>query len=212
MKGILFKPDMIQAIIEGRKTQTRRVIKPQPHSLCWADGMADSIRGVKIIGDTGYYDYSLGFPKRVKPRYQVGETVYIKEAWATYRANDDLTISQLPETATIFYTGEIGEYEYIGKCRSPMMMREIFACYFIVITDVRAERLQEISYGNVKAEGIIAVNDGSLRGAIDIAERAFKDFKELWNSINKDYPWESNPWVWVYIFEWYRSVLGHDII
>ena len=140
------------------------------------------------------------FPIKCKPRYQVGETVYIKEAWATYRANDDWSIAQIAETATIFYEGEIGEYGYVGKCRSPLMMPARFAHHFITITGVRAERLQEITWEDVLKEGIghtIAISQPKWM-VIDL-------FKVTWNSINKDYPWESNPWVFLYEFELLRN-------
>ena len=91
MRGLLFKPDMIQAIIEGRKTVTRRVIKPQPENgefgLYWWKGDWSTFGGRRA----GIIDYgkkgndeptwSLEEIASHSP-YQVGETVYIKEAWA----------------------------------------------------------------------------------------------------------------------------------
>ena len=175
MKGILFKPDMIQAIIEGRKTQTRRVIKPQPkadlikhaNSSYWISGLTD---------DT--------YERVHIPRYQVGETVYIKEAWCES------------------YYGEPICYKLDGKespgpkgfWRSPIFLKAINARYFILIKGVRAERLQEITPKDCIAEGIIEEYGDGL---------ALRDkFENLWDSINKDYPWESNPWVFRYEFEY----------
>lgn len=183
MKGILFKPEMIKAIVEGRKTETRRVIKPQPcHNMVerfWQ-----------------------------KPRYQPGETVYIKEAWALHEwilpnvLHDDLWIF------LNFRDGERRRYRFSewpegfdkshhvrngrGEWQSPLFFKEIFARDFIKILNLRAERLQEISSPDIYAEGLP-----------DIAYVAtpIQWYKQVWNSINKEYPWESNPFVWVYKFE-----------
>ncbi len=161
MKGILFKPDMIKAIIEGRKTQTRRVIKPQP-----------------FLGDK-FQNYE---PLVGKPRYQVGEVVYIKEAgvWDervrlfAYKANmPDLT----------------------AKWQSPRFMPAWAARYFIQITDVRAERLQEITEEDAIAEGCPSA-------LVTLATVPMVEwYKHLWDSINPKYPWSSNPWVWVISFK-----------
>jgi hypothetical protein len=190
MKGILFKPEMIQAIIEGRKTQTRRVIKPQPI-------IAQTYKGL-TLKDLEYDGF--------KPRYQVGEPVYIKEAWATEKQYDHLKPSEIPHTAKIFYVSDgVGEWPTnlsIGKLRSPLFLPEPFARYFILIKDVRAERLQEISEWDAQAEGIEAFYRTTPCGYSWEAKERTKRFIELWNSINKDYPWESNPWVFRYEFEY----------
>ncbi|GAH06107.1 unnamed protein product, partial [marine sediment metagenome] len=82
------------------------------------------------------------------------------------------------------------------KWRSPMMMPEWAARYFITITDVRAERLKEITKDGAKAEGAMYLQSYGYE-PID----GFRGwFRIVWNSINKDYPWESNPWDFAYTF------------
>ncbi len=159
MKGILFKPEMIKAIREGRQTQTRRL-------------------------NTGFGQ-----------RYAVGEVVYIKEAWATENKYNHLKPSELPNNATIFYLDNI-KYDpfYIGIKRSPLFLQERFACDFIRITDVRPERLQDITEEDAVAEGILPENH-----PLD-APPAMR-YASLWDSINPKYPWASNPWVWRYEFK-----------
>jgi len=186
MKGILFKPDMIQAIVDGRKTQTRRVIKNQP-----------------ILMDK-YYEkaFRKDFGLR-KPRYQVGEVVYIKEAWATEKMFDDLTPSEIEGTPVgtvpIWYRHGDTQFDRFGQTRgrwrSPRHMPEWAARYFIKILAVRAERLQEITEEDAISEGIDS----------DFQEYPRLAFLELWNSINKDYQWESNPWVFVYEFNFSKG-------
>ena len=168
MRGILFKPEMIKAIVEGRKTVTRRVMPNQP-----------------ILMDKVYErDFRKDFGGR-KPRYQVGEVVYIKEAWCEskfflnrvyYKADDFNIVSK----------GDIWQ--------SPLFMPERAARYFIKILSVRAERLQEISYDEDEAmkEGV---------GAFEDRVSYVAEFISLWDSLNKAYPWESNPWVFRYEFE-----------
>ena len=149
MKGILFKPESIKSILEGRKTQTRRlaglkVINQKPYK--W-----------QFIGaDTELPDYFVfrATPeiKLLKPRYQVGEVVYIKEAWATEERMDSKPPSFLDKAGDVplWYradyspttraVGDKLDYVVRGRWRSPMMMPEWAARYFIEITGVRAER------------------------------------------------------------------------
>lgn len=211
MKGILFKPDMIQAIIEGRKTQTRRLIQPQPdlglpeferysHITVGnfpptkIDKNGEAYPGDEIFGaytDDGEWGW--------RCPYQVGEVVYVKEAWATEKRYDPFKPSELPYYPKIFYVSDgVGEWPSnlsIGRLRSPLHLTEAFARYFIKITDVRAERLQEISEEDAKAEGVAEANCATHH------KSAREVYGELWDSLNPKYPWEINPWVWVYSFE-----------
>ena len=185
MKGILFKPDMHKAIREGRKTVTRRVIKPQPPV---ASLPVDLVGEFSVLG------------KDYRARYQVGEVVYIKEAW--YADNND--------KGELYYRADWAEDQVdyvVPKWKSPLFMPAWAARDFIQITGVRAERLQEISPGELcttelEREGIPYKN----RFGIDFTTRLeryvlLEDFKKLWDSINKEHPWASNPWVWRYEFK-----------
>ncbi len=165
MNGILFKPDMIKAIIEGRKTQTRRVINPQPTHFHYAT--------------TGQYPCRTD-GEQIHPRYQVGEVVYIKEAY--YRMDC-----------------ETMGFEKSIKWLSPLFMPAKDARYFIRITDVRAVRLQEITPEDCISEGISTSWMGSSLVASD--GDLIRRYEILWDSINKKNPWVTNPWVWVYTFK-----------
>ena len=205
MKGILMKPEMVVAIAERRKTNTRRLgglkeINREPNR--WLKAIPIPRERLLYTPFKGLWQFSDAHDniKLAKPRYQVGETVYIKEVWANIESNDYLTPSEIVESSAIFYKvgggkgGDDGDELNMerGKWRSPLFMPEWAARYFIVITDVRAERLQEITPHDCIMEGIIEeYGDGLI----------LRDkFEALWNSINKDYPWESNPWVFPYTF------------
>jgi len=210
MKGILFKPDMIKAIVEGRKTVTRRLIKEfnvplHPIAEVHQDGGGNWIGWYP--GEKGLAEFTkLAYPKGegVKSRYQVGEVVYIKEAWATEKRFNLLKPSEIRDSASIWYASDgVGEWPIgldIGRLRSPMFLEKRFARYFIQITNVRAERLQEIPIKDAIAEGCpegipIPLHD-KLQAPIVIHWYA-----NTWDSINKEHPWASNPWVWRYEFQ-----------
>ena len=200
MKGILFKPDMIKAIVEGRKTQTRRAIKPQPKVI--HSQYTDSSIETEQLFRNGR--------KTLKPRYQVGETVYIKEAWQVldvdtrtlrepihhvkieHRIDGVVRWTHMP--ATIAYT-------IPDAWHSPLHLAEITARYFIQITDARAERLQNMTEKDALEEGInikAVTTQGNL--VIDVPSYV-NAYAMLWDFINPNYPWESNPWVWPYRFK-----------
>jgi len=205
MKGVLFTPDNIKATVEGRKVMTRRVMNPQPEEL--SGDYEWRVEGNELCAykfhpeDLEVNAADEYLPCGIKPRYQVGEIVYIKEAWATYRANDDWTIPMIPDTATIFYKldgDKYGHTGHIGKWRSPLFLKEIFARYFIKITDVGTRRVQKITEEDFLREGGwkccegicgkdtmaygFGEGDKITRGEYSLN---YKDeFAKLWDSIN----------------------------
>ena len=233
MKGILMRPDMIQAIIEGRKTQTRRVIKPQPDM-----GLPEFERyshinvgryhptkidkdGEEYPGDEIFGAYTDDGELGWKPRYHIGETVFLQEAWmiehsiqGSPRLDDHVTIHYnnsstsrrwgdiIDNEAGVFLISVAKAFHKSGYEQTPMFMPEVLARHFIVIEQVRAERVQEITSQDCKAEGV-RLNRGLMKTAFTKEEWAdmFRShFSHLWNTINPKYPWESNCWVFVYTF------------
>lgn len=193
MKGILVKPDMIKAIREGRKTVTRRLdglkkINQEPDKWEYLDGSS--------LPKLGRFTFYKEYPHSdfvIKSRYQVGEVVYIKEAYwedsGDIYYKSDMQEGQIP--TNMHFTEPVSK----AKWKSPMFMPSWAARTFIKITDMRAEKLQEISREDVLAEGIL-----------------FQDYKQdyqwayakIWDSINPKYPWASNSWVWVISFKGVR--------
>jgi hypothetical protein len=126
MKSILFKPEMIQAILDRRKTQTRRVIKPQP-----SENQGTILKGdVEFLGD-----YSGDRPIIFKPKYKVGDIVYVKET-CTVRA----PISSDQDWESYGYKADGYELHRDEKWKPPLYMPERAARIFLEITDVRVER------------------------------------------------------------------------
>ena len=207
MKGILFKPWKIKAIAEDdREWQTRRVIKPQPRRI---DNAFDGTWEWKEKGHY-YDDLTLFYTLKNSSRYQVGEVVYIKEAyWVDYLWPDHPTI----ETRYIHY--KVGhdnqpaarmvaeDITRLGLWQSPLFMPEKYARYFIKITDIRAERLQEIEkhHEDFKVEGYTPFIHTDAEGNERELSSDLIWYSELWDSINPKYLWESNPWIFVYSFK-----------
>jgi hypothetical protein len=208
MKGILFKPELIKEIIEGRKTVTRRAEaglrllneNPNDWELMIGSNNMDSL--VWLFRNT------LSEILDVKPRYQVGEVVYIKEAWCA-------DCHAAVDTACCYLLGRENQpaSDFCEKWHSPLFMPERFARYFIKMLSVRAERLQEITEEDAVKEGITimagthqAIAKNSKTGNLELIGQpepftARYHYGALWDSLNKAYPWEMNPWVFRYEFE-----------
>jgi len=211
MKSILFKPDMIKAIVSGTKTQTRRVIKPQPHNekgvMRW-----QPLKGIDI--NMEHLNPSL---INSYAKYKVGEVVYIKEAYWQDQSGG------LWDYKYDISRGENIEWPVTicgGKAVSPLFMPAWAARYFITITDVWAERLREITEEDAIREGcqLIARTIQPLElkpiPHFTAPERPFTHrdhFIGIWDSINNDYQWELNPFVWVYSFEKVDKRVGIQI-
>nr|DAP94549.1 MAG TPA: ASCH domain protein [Caudoviricetes sp.] len=218
IKPILFNTEMVRAILDGRKTCTRRVIKPQPQSgLCYtyAGSHKDCIgkwtypnRGAHKLWGEGYKlpenikDEELS--KRWNPPYHTDDILYVRETWSEgyedgtyiYRADDKLAdLPTFKESSKLIYRPSI----HMPKGAARIWLRA---------TDVRVERLQEITVDGCHREGInietSAVTDGeTLNRKHDFS---LEKFETLWDSTVKKsdidrYGWDANPWVWVIEFE-----------
>jgi len=211
-RPILFSGPMVQAIIEGRKTQTRRVVKPQPElSQGWELQVPgpQSKRALAVCWDCMRYGVEPGSPshnhrwdtsKNWRVPYGVpGDRLYVREnlRWEQ-GASDVIHGVEMQDPATLLYEaddapvqgGEIDEFDaFSRRCRRDVVpsihMPRWASRLTLEITGVRVERLQSISEQDARAEGVL--------GRVE--------FVELWKSINGDKSWAENPWVWVVEFK-----------
>lgn len=201
---ILFSTPMVQAILEGRKTQTRRIIKPQPehkqvhfhwrklqydgeHRMwCWNDLIMDN------IVDFPHNEDRKALASR-SPYGQVGDILWVRETWA------DCVLNWEPRVDGYDYKADDPDWASGHVKWRPSIFMPKDACrLFLEITNIRVERLQEISEEDAIAEG--APHDRYLgRGVIGGSHR--EGFIHLWESINGEQSWQSNPWVWVISFK-----------
>lgn len=190
-RPILFNTEMVQAILYDVKTQTRRIIKGLPLHEPYFE--VDEGRGFMMDSEDGQF-YALENFCKVQPR----DVLWVRETWqhlfdhrgwryeykADYRDDEPLRLGGM----------------YIAW-RPSIHMPKAAARLFLFVKHVRAERLQDITMDEIKAEGLTsaAVHAGD-------EEIAFKEWELLWNStIKKEdlarYGWDANPWVWVIEFE-----------
>jgi len=197
MKPILFNTEMVRAILEGRKTVTRRAIKPQPtysprDGFTWNGGAYGTDLPPTIKG--------AGYNLRCVAPYKVNDILYVRESWVELSSGYEYKA----DGETIDHLGN-----YI-KWRPSIHMPKEAARIFLKVTDVRVERLQDITEEQATKEGCKAGSfefKGAVWGQDDTDEwTAIDDFSNVWQStIKKDqfnkYGWKSNPYVWVIEFE-----------
>jgi hypothetical protein len=197
MKPILFSTSMVKAIVEDRKTKTRRVIKPQPPEFA----------EIKMFGEksTPFYCFN-GSQTEIKARYQPGDILWVRETWANLHGmgfgNDPRTdkpweyayLADSPKGTDSYQLAK----DYGVKWKPSIHMPRKAARIFLRVTDVRAERIQDITENEAQAEGVKAYGQNNCSGT-----SARIAFAELWDGLNekRGYGWRKNPWVWVYTFE-----------
>lgn len=200
---ILFNTEMVRAILDGRKTVTRRVVKPQPKMrLCYT--FAGYGHGKWHYPDKNAWEY---WGEEFKRPDNI-ESDELKRTWTPPCHTDDILYVQ--ETwSPVFvvprrYLYKVGCAEannLLIKWRPSIHMPKEAARIFLKVTDVRVERLQEMTASESSKEGI------RLPKEYDTKERAYiLGFADLWDSTIKKsdfdlYGWDANPWVWVIEFE-----------
>lgn len=153
VKPILFNTEMVRAILEGRKTVTRRVVKPQPAG----DGSAP----VPLKTRPGYWN-SWGDDNVYRPPYQPGDILWVRETWQTKRGGGYLYKADTIGSFDLFMTPEGRVVNYIPWRPSIHMPREA-ARIFLKVTGVRVERLRDITDQEAEKEGILRVREHEYR-------------------------------------------------
>ncbi len=213
-RPILFTPDNAGAVHRGDKTHTRRVITPQPHA-----GIRSS-----VLTKSGWED---GHGREIKCPYgQVGDRLWVREAWAevsfamTHACGaggcDSFITAGHTDRGKVFYRADDSHHEAFKylRWRSSIHMPRRASRTTLEITEIRVERVQDISEEDAKAEGAAPFCKYRLDG-VPVNRHCSTDcdpnhyrygFHRLWDSINLKrkggaYSWARNPWVWVVAFK-----------
>ncbi len=222
MKPILFGGEMVRAILDGKKTQTRRVVKVPwvgrstvvPYSPYY-----EEVDGVLMMdGDLINHP---GWVKMVRlAEWKIGDKLWVRESWHAPIIFDELSPRDIPYTAPIFYPADTclrapvnGEIEIeMGKKRPSIFLPRWASRLTLEVTGVRVERVQDISEWDAVAEGITdwTCHCGVPANGLHVGPHhdpvpmdATLEFMQLWDSINakRGYGWDTNPWVWVVEFK-----------
>ncbi|HEL6465954.1 morphogenetic protein [Klebsiella pneumoniae] len=189
-RGMIFNGEMVLAILDGRKTQTRRPVKFPVHDK----NLGCELAGNELAGELSagnYLNSAFGRP---------GDCIWVRETWnkygglLTYRADHDWIDDMRKET--------VCTAKWVPSIHMPRWASRIL----LEITDVRVERLNAISEEDARAEGIIdggCLNCGEPEpcGCANPEPDATDAFAYLWQSIYGQDNWNANPWVWVISFK-----------
>lgn len=179
---ILFNMKMVRAILDCRKSCTRRIIKPQP-------------QGYFEVSEEPLYIYDTdGKQGKITPPYQPGDILYVRETF-------------IQAAAHIFWY-KADDKPWMSKdllWKPSIHMPKEAARIWLKVTDVRVERLQDITGLSVQKEGI-EVDPNECASKFDFISELFLLFQKLWDSTIKksdldSYGWDANPYVWVIEFE-----------
>lgn len=182
-RPILFSAPMVRALLNGTKTQTRRVARLNPNHL-----------GTPLAPN----ELAHGIPLRSSPYGQPGDRLWVREAWRADRQLDAYAPRDLDRrfTAIGYEAGSTTlQLAEPGKLRPGMFMPRWASRITLEVIGVRVERLQDISETDARAEGAAAHNSPA---AILTGYR--QGYRLLWDSINGAGAWERNCWVWVVEF------------
>ena len=197
IKPILFNTEMVRAILDGRKTCTRRVVKPTPKYF--------------EVNENPVYIYdaepAMG---RIYPPCQPGDVLYVRETWGIYTeswldADYFMYKADYPANAAT-YTHQDGTICDLPRWRPSIHMPKEAARIWLKVTDVKVERVQEINEDEAKAEGANWKNGKNVGVEETMSRTAVERFSEIWDSTIKKsdldrYGWQANPLVWAISFE-----------
>ena len=215
-QGIIFTGDSVPLILADLKGQTRRVLKPQPI----IDGLYYEYKDIPWL-KTGDPSPFIG---HLCPYGQPGDRLWVRETWRAveldngndgilYKADNHFKSIENSQAAADLWCDAYADRKYGNKWRPSIFMPRWASRILLEVTDVRVERVQEISDEDARKEGVQDIchcgdyieshgyHSGHSPTPMD--GYAANEFSILWDSINakRGYPWESNPWVWVVGFK-----------
>ena len=189
-RPIIFSALMVRALLDGSKTQTRRLLKPQHDSK--GRGFLDS-----------------------KLPYATGDRLWVREAWSgdydmrAIKPQDRFGPARQPIWYWADTKRDCGQWE---RPRSPIHMPRWASRITLTVTDVRVQRVQDISNENAIAEGI-EPHGHAFTGygkQADVWMAPYDSFASLWNSIHGPGAWDANPWVAAITFTVRKGNIDHD--
>ena len=224
MKPMIFSAYSVRAIQDGRKTQTRRVIKPQP------DAEAE-YKGIEVGDHTFETDNDMW---HIRAPYQPGDILWVREPFCEIPyEHEHIPINGGHVTLPKYAYKADSEVDYTGLWKSSRYMPKKTARLFLLVKSVWPEKLQDITAEDVFSEGIYLEPPMSLTGGQQLpkdwdklsdlrrkeyfqdwarmdymamchfVELLFKEYEILWDSLNikKGYSWKNNDYVWKIVFE-----------
>ncbi|MFC3902534.1 hypothetical protein SAMN05421749_103290 [Acinetobacter marinus] len=204
-RPILFKTEMVQAILKGRKTQTRRVLKAQPPvkknrvvPLYQVEHKVTEVSFHEILKDD--IPHCSSFFKCKSPFGKIGDRLWVRETFC-YAWNEDDHICDKDgnpvwdvKDAHIYYAAS--ETKVDGKWKPSIHMPRWASRILLEITNIQVERLNDVSESDCVKEGV---------GSAFLRDCKKPKFMQLWESINGADSWAENPWVWVIEFRVVRG-------
>lgn len=213
-KPILFSGEMIRALLSGAKTQTRRIIKPQPYGDVRQSGMSNKTKECVVWEpkkDTAWFDWGGGFDPMIylDGPYQPGMRLWVRETWCAvndepYGGEQWIDYRATPRYAESHPAGWDNDPDSPDalKWKPSIFMPKWASRLTLQVTSIKIERVNEISEEDAIAEGAQPAFELDIAGATGaFTYRA--GFKQLWDSINGSKPgcaWHDNPWVWCVSF------------
>lgn len=201
-RGMIFNAEMVRAILDGRKTQTRRPVKNVRPDNCLTIHPATATRN-------GAHTHVMDAPKHgLCPFGAVGDRIWVRETFGWQIRRDPLggtgefRVYRATTPDAVRYqtaSGEAAPMKWVPSIHMPRRASRIT----LEITDIRVERLNNISYDDAISEGIkqewtcIDPGLGSYAHKNDVQD----DYETLWKSIYGEESWAANPWVWVIEFK-----------
>lgn len=203
-RPILMNGAMVRATLDGSKTQTRRIMKPQPQirpdsdgKHCWPAKAFQSMLTVEDLALAGYE----GMAGDACPHGCHGDGLWVREAFAR------TAVCQAPGQEWVVYREGDNRTDYGGPWKPSIHMPRSASRIMLAITNVRIERLQDISDADIEAEGIdmealaeaqerydVIAKDGNASGRPTLRSA----WRALWESTGGD--WDANPWLWAISF------------
>jgi hypothetical protein len=203
-RGMIFNGEMVRAILDGRKTQTRRIMNPQPEPCppprCghwWPSNVFKTMLHIEEEMQNGKGGWG-GLVGDACPFGDVGDRIWVRETWARYNIDQ--------ESHDIAYRATTPkDWPEEGRWRPSIHMPRWASRTLLEITGVRVERLNKICEGDAQAEGVAQLLGGFWKhyqpGWTQHQLSARGSFVTLWKSIYGEESWNSNPWVWVIEFK-----------
>lgn len=225
-RPILFSGPMIRALLDDRKTQTRRILKPQPPewaTFCQQPTMLNTLQQWVPSGLWAWSEDEQSPPRPLRrwpvnadgehywlrPRFSIGDRLYVREHWRTASVHDKTPPRDLHSKTIVEYVAD-NDNLTVGKFRQGMHMPRWASRLTLIVTDVRVERLQDITNEDCIAEGVpVHPNENAPR--VGPTQDAFArehglishygaSYRRVWEDINGNGSWDANPWVVAYSF------------